>query len=75
MTAAELEEAERTLLPCPFCGGPARFKYRQAESLWSHNVVPWYSAACWDCDIVMNVCESLDTLFARWNARRPGGTP
>lgn len=57
------------LLPCPFCGGPARLSNRQDESLWSHELVDWYSASCLDCDIEMTECDDFDGLRKAWNTR------
>lgn len=59
----------KDLAACPFCGGPARAREEDGESLWSHAVVRWLTIGCPDCDIEMR-SEEHDELVERWNTRR-----
>lgn len=53
-----------TLLPCPFCGGEARF-YEN----WVAHERKW-SVGCGDCDGFLGVCEDTKSEAApRWNTR------
>jgi len=56
-------------LPCPFCGKKADVSNRQDESLWSHDIVTWYSVGCRECDYSMESCDYLDGVVSRWNSR------
>jgi Lar family restriction alleviation protein len=71
-TAAAGEDApgaDSVLLPCPFCGEQPHESHRLGESLWSHNEVPWYTAMCRSCDVLMEECDDHDELVTRWNRR------
>lgn len=55
-----------TLLPCPFCGGEARF-YEN----WVAHERKW-SVGCGDCDGFLGVCEDTKSEAAPlWNTRVP----
>lgn len=58
-----------TMLPCPFCGGEARESKYLDESLWSHELVTWYSVSCPACDYQMTQCKDHDELVKYWNRR------
>ena len=62
--------AKADYLPCPFCGKPARVTTRKDESLWSHEIVNWYSVSCsGDCEVEMTECKHQGRLIKRWNTR------
>ena len=56
-------------LPCPFCGSQPAIWGRKDESLWTHDIVSWWSVRCNDCDIEMEECEDMGIVLARWNRR------
>ncbi len=57
------------MLPCPFCGTPARHRTHQDESLWSHNIVDYHRIGCPSCEIEMQQCEGYDEILEAWNTR------
>lgn len=64
---------DRELLPCPFCGSPAKLNRTIGESLWSHDQVEWTQVQCTndDCGIATeNHCEGWEpTPVEAWNRR------
>lgn len=57
------------LKACPFCGEPPSTAKRQDESLFSHEVVWWYSVECEDCDVGFS-SEYEEEAIDRWNMRK-----
>lgn len=64
-----MENNLEKLLPCPFCGGKANKYEWKDESLWSHNIVSWFTIGCLDCDYQMNTCGFEKDAIRKWNNR------
>jgi Lar family restriction alleviation protein len=62
--------SEPKLKPCPFCGHAPRMTVRQDVSLWSSNVVDWFTICCYNCDVQVNECDDRAEAVKRWNTRR-----
>ena len=56
----ERREDKYNLLPCPFCGGEAKY-HEKADAIWCNDC----SGGVEDCTI------SKDELFKVWNTREP----
>jgi len=56
------------LLPCPFCGSPAR------TDLLPHAGGPGW-VQCSSCEIDQYMSDTLEEAVARWNTRAPAATP
>jgi Lar family restriction alleviation protein len=54
------------LLPCPFCGGEAKFYHRPDDSGWSNT--DWVSCAG-DCGASTCMHETKQEAIAAWNTR------
>jgi Lar family restriction alleviation protein len=54
------------LLPCPFCGGEAKFYHRPDDSGWSNT--DWVSCAG-DCGASTCMHETKEEAIAAWNTR------
>jgi hypothetical protein len=57
------------LKPCPFCRGKASKDEWKDGSLWSNEIVSWYSIGCSDCDYHMNFCGDEERAISTWNSR------
>ena len=67
MTSPEKLTDSPTLLPCPFCGGAARyFKY-------SEDGADWHKVRCNACPALVEAddIETRDEAIAAWNRRTP----
>lgn len=56
------------LLPCPFCGAPAR------DDLLPHAGGPGW-VQCSECECDQHMSDTLEEAVARWNRRAPSLTP
>jgi Lar family restriction alleviation protein len=52
------------LLPCPFCGSPAR------DDLLPHSSGPGW-VQCSSCEVDQHMSDTLEEAVARWNRRAP----
>lgn len=60
------------LLPCPFCGGEARLRTYETESLWSHDQVTYTQVGCEECDYHIATEPGYEMEAPeRWNTRTP----
>jgi Lar family restriction alleviation protein len=57
------------LLPCPFCGGEAKFYHRPDDSGWSNT--DWVSCSG-DCGASTCMHETKEEAIAAWNTRKGG---
>jgi hypothetical protein len=60
----EIMTDEPILLPCPFCGAPAR------DDLLPHSGGPGW-VQCSACDIDQSMSDTLEEAVRRWNSRAP----
>lgn len=56
------------LLPCPFCGAPAR------DDLLPHAGGPGW-VQCSECECDQHISDTLEEAVARWNRRAPSLAP
>ena len=78
------QEIEKQLLPCPFCGSPARVSW--VRKVRTGHVIrirgKYYGIGCTDHDCILFsdgnrgrlvfATGSPDVIIKRWNHRRPG---
>ena len=69
MTEKEmLDNANKKLRPCPFCGGKAKIEWDRTAEAWGER--GFYKVYCTDCiTIHYNYFFTIDTAVARWNER------
>lgn len=64
------------LKPCPFCGGKAKVRIYETESLWSPNQVTYTQVGCESCDYQRATEPGYDPeAIPWWNTRAASRTP
>ncbi len=63
---------KKDLLPCPFCGSEASVDEWEDGSLWSNEIVFWFSIGCSNCDYIMTFCKYMEKAIEAWNKRYEG---